>query len=253
MTDPRWNKLDTLILVAGHAIYVASDFSNPSRDDSWLLQPFQKGEPPSFIQHIEAGVSLAAMDQSSLLVFSGGQTRVDAGARSEAGSYWLIGEHVVNWDDSVRFRSTTEDYARDSFENLLFGICRFFECTARYPRVVKVVSWRFKEARFDLHRIALRLPRCRYSFVGVNNPAPDKLVRAEEGEHTAAAQFADDPYGVRVAPPDSPSDERRKYLGEKRRDRNPFNRQAPYPITCPSLCKLLTYRATSFFNGELPW
>ena len=81
MTDPRWNKLDTLILVAGHAIYVASDFSNPSRDDSWLLQPFQKGEPPSFIQHIEAGVSLAAMDQSSLLVFSGGQTRVDAGAR----------------------------------------------------------------------------------------------------------------------------------------------------------------------------
>jgi hypothetical protein len=163
MSDSRWNKLDTLILVVGHAIYVAPDFSNPSHDDSWVLQRFQKGEPPSYLQHIEVGVKLAEKEKSSLLVFSGGQTRADAGAHSEAGSYWLIAEHVVKWDDSVRSRSTTEDYARDSFENLLFGICRFFECTARFPEVVKVVSWKFKEARFDLHRKALRLPRCRFS------------------------------------------------------------------------------------------
>ena len=40
----------------------------------------------------------------------------------------------------VRGRAFTEDRARDSFENLLFGLCRFFELTGRYPEFV-VVSW----------------------------------------------------------------------------------------------------------------
>jgi hypothetical protein len=29
----------------------------------------------------------------------------------------------------VRARTFTEDHARDSFENLLFGLCRFYELT----------------------------------------------------------------------------------------------------------------------------
>lgn len=251
MSDCAWNELETLILVAGHAVYRASDFARPQADESWILDAFQKGEPPLYIEHIRAGISLATDDRASLLVFSGGQTRGEAGARSEAGGYWLIAEHVLHWDSVVRSRSTTEEYARDSFENLLFGICRFFECTARFPRTVRVVSWQFKEARFDLHRTAIRLPRDRYEFVGVNNP--DDLAEAERGEQTTIEQFSDDPYGIRRAPPDSAPRDRRKYLGEKRHARDPFHRRPPYTVTCPILAALLTHDSTASFNGDLPW
>jgi hypothetical protein len=37
-------------------------------------------------------VELAARDQDALLLFSGGETRKDAGPRSEAQSYWAIAE-----------------------------------------------------------------------------------------------------------------------------------------------------------------
>ncbi len=41
----------------------------------------------------------------------------------------------------VRGRAFTEDRARDSLENLLFGLCRFYELTGRYPDFVVVRCW----------------------------------------------------------------------------------------------------------------
>lgn len=38
----------------------------------------------------------------------------------------------------MRGRAFTEDRARDSLENLLFGLCRFYELTGRYPDFVVV-------------------------------------------------------------------------------------------------------------------
>jgi len=40
------------------------------------------------LAHIQRGVELAAADNHSLLLFSGGQTRAAAGPRSEGGGYW---------------------------------------------------------------------------------------------------------------------------------------------------------------------
>lgn len=250
MTD--WHDLETLILVAGHGIYIAPDFVDPKSDESWLLFGFQKGEPPLYIEHVMRGIDLAADDQKSLLVFSGGQTRAEAGPKSEAQSYWAIAEQVLHWGNTtVRSRSTTEEYARDSFENLLFSICRFFECTQRYPRAIKVVSWTLKEQRFALHRAAIRLPLSCYEFIGVNNPID--LETAQRGERINRDQFIKDPYGVRMAPPNAVPTERRNYLGEKRKQRNPFNRQHPYSISCPDLSALLTHSSVKPFNGSIPW
>ena len=117
--------------------------------------------------------------------------------------------------------------------------------------MIKVVSWQFKEERFDLHRRATRLPGDRYQFVGVNNP--EDLAGAEKGESAAIAQFTENPYGVRVAPVDSPPEVRRRFLGEKRRDRDPFRRRPPYSVSCPVLAPLLAYTGTTFFDGWLPW
>jgi hypothetical protein len=87
----------------------------------------------------------------------------------------------------------------------------------------------------------------------VNNPTPEALADAEPSEEATRAQFVKDPYGVRIAPPDSSPKERRDYLGEKRRDRNPIRRHAPYPVSCPALERLLAHDSTDVFNGELPW
>lgn len=35
------------------------------------IEPFQKGEIKTFIQHIESGVAIALQDPESLLIFSG--------------------------------------------------------------------------------------------------------------------------------------------------------------------------------------
>jgi hypothetical protein len=85
----RWEDLDKLIVVAGHAVYVGQAQRAAANDNSWVLQDFQNGEPPCYIEHIRFGVELAASQPNSLLVFSGGQTRREAGPKSEAKSYWL--------------------------------------------------------------------------------------------------------------------------------------------------------------------
>jgi hypothetical protein len=102
---------------------------------------------------------------------SGGKTREAAGPLSEGVGYWRIGQSV-RWlgRPDVRDRTATEDFAQDSFENLLFGLCRFRELAGHFPEHVTVVSWRFKEARFALHRDAIGWPESRWTYLGVNNP-----------------------------------------------------------------------------------
>lgn len=60
-----------------------------------------------------------------------------------------------------------QEHARDSFENLLFSLCRFFELTGHYPDDVLAISYDFKHERFaDLHRAALLWPDHRFHFLG---------------------------------------------------------------------------------------
>jgi hypothetical protein len=228
------------VLVAGHAVYVADGFSAPAADSSWLLQDFQRGEPPFYIEHMREGVRLAAEDPSALLVFSGGQTRPEAGPRSEALGYWRVTRHSSWWGNAnVEPRTATEEFARDSFENLLFGICRFLECTGRPPEKVDVVSWGFKRERFDMHREAVRFPTKPFCFHDVGTPRD--LARAEEGEKGTVTLFRADPYGTG------------EDLGHKRVKRNPFRRTPPYGAGCPELAGLLKHRGPGRYRGKLPW
>lgn len=250
MNNRHWENLKNLILVAGHAVYTADNFVHPADDNNWYLQDFQKGEPPFYIEHIRYGVDLADQDRESLLVFSGGQTRFEAGPRSEAQSYWYIADHFNWWwKTNIKLRATTEEFARDSFENLLFGICRFKECTGQYPNKIIVVSWAFKKDRFAKHRRAIGFPEEKYTFVGVNNPVD--LDGAERGERKANKAFEDDPYGIKETPEGTSEEEKKKLglLGDKTKDRNPFSRQHPYETNCPELKELLAYRDTK----EKPW
>jgi hypothetical protein len=63
--------------------------------------------------------------------------------------------------------SALQEHARDSFENLLFSLCRFFEITGSYPARVTAVSYTLKQQRFEqLHRAAVRFPADAFTFIG---------------------------------------------------------------------------------------
>ena len=187
-----------LVVVAGHAVFTALDHGGGAveREASWFLEPFQHGQLTTMIEHIHKGVELAAADNRSLVLFSGGQTRAAAGPRSEALSYWEAAE-AEGWFGlpQVQPRVHLEEQARDSLENLLFSVCRFNELTGRYPQTITVVSFGFKRRRFqELHRAALRFPRHRFHFVGVDSPGLTAAVTQGETAHSAKP-FESDPYG----------------------------------------------------------
>ena len=246
-----WGHLSELVVVAGHSVYIHGDFETQDvvADHSWFLESFQRGQVKTFVSHIRRGVELAAQRPSSLLVFSGGETRLPAGPRSEAQSYWLVAE-FSDWfgagnddrgQEELRTRAVTEEHARDSFENLLFSICRFREVTGDYPGKVTVVGFSFKKARFtELHRKALRFPADRFEYVGVDPETSQEAL--DRGELVnSLGPYSRDPYGCGTE------------LQAKRAQRNPFHRSHGYHFGCPELRELLDYCGPDFFQGELPW
>lgn len=240
-----YRKLRNLVMVAGHAVFTSTGCDKVDMEGSWFLESYQKhpGQARTFINHIRAGVESAASDEKALLLFSGGETRKDAGPRSEAQSYWSVAESS-NWfgaKQEVRWRALTEEHARDSFENLLFSICRFKQLTGSYPWNITVVSYDFKENRFaNLHRLALKFPASRFFYKGT--PAsPTAAAAAAKGEASVQIQFQEDPYGCVGA------------LHTKRVARDPFARAVPYPAGCSELNDLFSYCGTSIFPGKLPW
>lgn len=227
-----------LIIVAGHAM--VRDWSRVSEDDGWHLYDYQAGEASRLIGHVAEGVARAAADPEALLLFSGGQTRAEAGPVSEAESYFGVAKHHEWWGhEGIRERAGTEEFALDSFENLLLSIGRFFEMTGRYPERVTMVSWAFKRERFHMHRAAIRWPGWRFDYAGPNDPV--RLEQALASEARARAAYAADPY--------SGSEE----FERKRAGRNPFGRRHGYASSCPELGELFAYRGPGDFTGPLPW
>ncbi|XP_057773598.1 uncharacterized protein C57A10.07 isoform X2 [Salvia miltiorrhiza] len=237
--------LRNLVMVAGHSVYTSSSCEKVDKENAWYLEAYQKhpGQAATFVTHIEKGVEIAARDDATLLLFSGGETRKDAGPRSEAQSYWIVAESK-QWfgnRDSVRSRALTEEHARDSFENLLFSVCRFRELTGTYPHNITVVGYDFKEERFvHLHRSAIRFPEFRFLYSGTPS-SQDSREAALKGEALVRAQFQEDPYGCLGA------------LSRKKLGRDPFHRSIPYPNGCPEIKGLFTYCGTAPYPGWLPW
>lgn len=230
--------MKSLVLVAGHAIPYR--FDRLDRDEGWYLKPFQAGEGSLYLDHVKRGVAVAALQTDSLLIFAGGQTDAAAGPRSEGQGYWLAAEHF-DWfgHREVRGRATTEEFSLDSFQNLLYGICRFREVTGYYPDDVVALGWKFKGTRFDLHRSALRFPEARFRYEGVNDPPT--LEENLPFEKARLLLFERDPYGVT---PEAAS---------KRGARNVYRRHHGYRQSCPELAALLEHRGPEPFAGPLPW
>lgn len=218
-----WPGLDTLIIVPGHAIQWCSEQGRAVTDeDCWYLMNYQRGQVQAFIEHIKLGAKLAAEDKGSLLVFSGGQTRPGMGPRSEGQSYFAVAEKMgLLSAEGLYDRSISEEFARDSLENLVFSMCRFRQVTGQMPQKVKVVGFPFKERRFvDLHRKAAMVLEGRFTYISV----PESLHGIVDD---AYEDFSRDLYGCG------------EKLSKKRMARNPYHTSHGYYETCPELRHIL--------------
>lgn len=241
-----------LIVVAGHSVTVSGHLLDAGSDESdWFLLSYQKGQglPQAIQRHIQAGIDEAHRDKDALLVFSGGETRAVTGPTTEAHAYFLVSDAMNLWPagGTVRARTTAEEFATDSFENLLFSIARFREVTGDYPERITVVSFTFKQRRFEtLHAPALRWPPDKFRYIGVDPPPSTgfDLERSTKGElENAAAPFEKDPYGCHS-----------ELLQKKRKERNPFSRTPPYPLSAPEMKELLGYCGPQLFPADrVPW
>lgn len=99
---------------------------------------------------------------------------------TEAESYLRLALEA-NVFNHVAPRATTENYALDSFQNLLFSVARFHQYTGRYPTEITVVGYGMKGPRFkELHRAAIRWPAESFHYIGIDPTEASPL--AQEGE-----------------------------------------------------------------------
>ena len=104
---------------------------------------------------------------------------------TEAQSYLrlALSSSSITPEEDVYARLTTEDFALDSFQNLLFSIARFKEFTGRYPNRISVVGYEFKKPRFEnLHRAAIRWPENKFTYYGIDPYDSELVHEAIEGE-----------------------------------------------------------------------
>ena len=218
---------------------------------------------------IVSSAKLAAKDEKSLLVFSGGQTRPTS-TTTEAESYLRLAQASNAFGVSASMypfaRATTEDYALDSYQNLLFSIARFHEYTGRYPVKITVVGYEMKRARFsELHRPAIRWPEDKFEYIGVD-PEGEEKTNAAEGEVCSVLAYAQVFGG-----PDSMQKQNgylpyttdtygcHSTLLAKRRQRNQFLRFHSYYTSAPELAPLLSWcpslhsAGSGLYTGDLPW
>lgn len=183
-----------LIVIPGHAAFKQTVTlplpSDITQDELWVLQSFQMGEPPFYIEHIKKGIELA--DQNSLLIVSGGRTRAESGKFwSEAKTYAKIAQSLT----SEPLQLALEEYARDSYQNLKYSVRKFKSLTGVMPEKVQVVGWAFKADRYKFHADTLGISDI-FEYIGVNNPDANDLAGAVKGELSTLEAFKTTPLGA---------------------------------------------------------
>ncbi|CUM65797.1 uncharacterized protein PRCAT00003445001 [Priceomyces carsonii] len=226
--------MSELLILPCHSIWKGGNANGDEREE-WYLAPFQvEGyDHLSFKDHIKKSLDYLKNNSDSFLIISGGQTKQEAGPISESQSYYNLASSLLQSTELLN-RVTTEEFARDSFENVIFLICRYFELFQKYPDSVTIVGFEFKRNRFINNHLvqALDFPKEKLSYIG-NEPDPkdlNEIDRAkyfqdlDNSEYNFAVKYFDsDWYGVQGK------------LLKKKFDRNPFKRYHGYAYSNPQI------------------
>lgn len=201
-----------LILVPGHAPFKSDVKEIPADidvlggdsriDDLLVLQDFQKGEGPKYVEHIKTGMELAAEHPDAMLVFSGACTR-EQGGWTEAETYEKLAERLAKQiaertgNDkfgNVLPKIRRDEGALDSFQNAFGALAVFEEETGNRPDSTLVVGWDFKEGRFRDHFATLGES---IKYYGVTSPeGEENKAAALRGEARTVEAFRQDPLGI---------------------------------------------------------
>ncbi|CCK67987.1 uncharacterized protein KNAG_0A02990 [Huiozyma naganishii CBS 8797] len=259
----------------------------------WILANFQHegNDHLAFIKHaLRALEELLQNWDRSVLLFSGSQTKREVGPVSEAQSYFFLLWKIIKWAECQKkmpsefdsqllqllesvcnlmakrsissdelFQSSkinTEEFSLDSFDNLLFSLCRFKEITNAYPTHITIVGFAFKQLRFlKYHAAAIDYPSDDITYIGIE-PLPlgysaERLSKyysdIQRNENKNALNlFENDWYG------------QREVLLKKKQSRNPFQRYPGYEtLKLLHWDKLLAHSDESHFRefiaGRMPW
>lgn len=230
----------TLIILPCHSIWKVDGPTLGVDHNEWFLEDYQivGQDHLVFRSQIIDSLSMLQQHKDSFLIISGGATKKEAGPISEAITYFQLAKKLCHEDASLLARINIEEYARDSFENVLFLLCRFYELFNAYPENLVIVGFEFKEKRFVLHHLeqALCFPRDKVKYVGslpITDHLPeDARKRYCEELHSselknALRHFEHDWYGLSGS------------LKEKRHKRNPFSRYHGYMFSNPKLSDFL--------------
>lgn len=207
----------SMILLPCHAVWTGGPLVGKLREE-WLLAPFQiqGNDHLCFREHVEMGLR-EREKRDAVLVISGGKTKKET-QLSEARSYLNLAR-AMGASDGILL----EEYARDSFENVLFGLCRYHDEFGVYPKELVIVGFEFKRTRFTKHHLRT-LEIENFTYIG-NEPQgqpPEYYAELEKAEHEHAVRhFAADQVGKQ--PP----------LSTKRQQRNPHKQAHNYAATNP--------------------
>lgn len=263
--------------------------------DQWYLAPFQLEGNDHLVfikQSLRAIEELLFNYDNSVLLFSGSQTKIDAGPISEAQSYFILMKKLVtlattndgfeqlsllfdketmallaniikqlglsNITVNTLFSDgyiNTEEYALDSFDNLLYSVLRFKEIVEWYPKRITIVGFGFKEPRFlNYHARALDIPQNIIRYISYE-PEPsnysqeqlnkyfEDLIRMEK--KNALSLFENDWYA------------KRDILNKKKHNRNPYKRKPNYDgLTMFHFNEMKSTDEEHFkayIKGKMPW
>lgn len=145
---------------------------------SWILAPFQveADNHLSFIDQVERCKTLIdKRSEHAILMLSGGYAKHQL-ELSEARSYLNLGLQRGWFSESMINKSVyLEEFSRDSYENVLFSLAKFYKLFKKYPEVITIVGFEYEEPRFvDLHLKTLGYTGENAEYIGIGPDFPER-------------------------------------------------------------------------------
>jgi hypothetical protein len=194
--EKKCNKpLKTPLILCCHCVYDKGNIYSEFPEDRAVYE-----------QHLRESVKALHSGLYEALIISGGYTKKQVEKSEARGMLDWAHDLALAFDAS---RVILEEYARDSFENVLFGMCRFYQEYHQFPEAVTICSWKPKESRFRLIADGLQIPN--YSFFGIG-----KKNDVVEREADLLKLVYGDPL------------HRQRALATMRRNRDPWGKGNPY-------------------------